>query len=196
MTYSASGGKLGEVDLYAQTWGYGSPTDTVAGYKVWAGSTWQPATMAHGSATVVFQLASGGRLKQFTYSGWLYGKAIGTYKPGTLTPYYTMTSTCVIPDYQYTVKFHDGYTQGDAGLIPADQQRVTFGSLIAAPTVIPTRTDYVFTGWKAFDYGYLGPNPAGMWDFSTDTMRDYDPLVLVAQWEPYCNPNLGCVLPG
>ena len=29
MTYSAKGGKAGEVDLYAETYGYTSPTDTV-----------------------------------------------------------------------------------------------------------------------------------------------------------------------
>ncbi|MBI2775841.1 MAG: InlB B-repeat-containing protein [Chloroflexi bacterium] len=190
MTYSAKGGKLGEVDLYAQTLGYTSPTDTVLGYDIWAGSTSQPATMVNGSATVAFQLAPGGRLKQFTYYGWLYGKAVGTYKPGTLTPYYTFRSTCVMPDFQYTVKFHDGYTEGAAGFIAADQQRVKFGQLIAEPAA-PTRNDYVFTGWLAYDYGWLGPNPTVAWDFSTDTMRDYDPLVLVAQWDPVC-PSLPC----
>ena len=194
MTYSASGGKLGEVDLYAQTWGYTSPSDTVAGYDIWAGSTWQPATMIHGTANLAFQLAPGGRLKRFTYDGWLYGKAPGVYKPGTQTPYYTFLSTCVIPDFQYTVKFHDGYTSGDAGFIPADQQRVTFGGLITEPTP-PTRPDYVFVGWWAQDYGYLDPNPNRAWDFSTDTMRDYDPLVMYAHWEPAC-PTQSCGVPG
>jgi len=193
MTYSAKGGKLGQVDLYAQTWGY-PPNDTTAGYKIWAGSTWQPATMVNGSADVVFQLAPGGRQKQFTYSGWLYGKAPGVYKPGTLTPYYTFLSTCVMPDFEYTVKFHDGYTSGDAGFIAAIQQRVKFGQLIAEPTP-PTRPDYVFTGWLAYDYGYLGPNPTVPWDFSTDRMRDYDPLVMYAQWAPAC-PTQSCGVPG
>ncbi len=194
MTYSAKGSKLGEVDLYAQTLGYTGPDDTTLGYDIWAGSTWQPANMVGGSATVVFQLAPGGRQKRFTYSAWLYGKAPGVYKPGTLTPYYTLLSTCVIPDYEYTVKFHDGYTSGDAGFILADQQRVRFGQLIAEPTP-PTRAGYAFTGWLAYDYGYLGPNPSTPWDFSTDTMRDYDPLVLVAQWAPVC-PSGGCGQPG
>jgi len=195
MTYTAKGSKAGQVDLYAQTLGYTSPTDTTLGYDIWAGSTWQPATMINGSADVVFQLAPGGRLKQFTYSGWLYGKAPGVYKPGTLSEYKTFTSTCVIPDYQYTVKFHDNYTQGDAGFYPALTQRRTFGSLLAEPPE-PTRTGYVFTGWKAYDYGYLGPNPTGMWNFSTDTMRDYDPLVLYAQWAEPCPPTGGCGDPG
>jgi len=183
MTYSAKGGKLGEVDLYAETLGYTSPTDTTLGYDIWAGSTWQPAAMVRGSADVVFQLAPGGRLKRFTYYGWLYGRDIGVYKDGTLTPYYTFLSTCVMPDYEYTVKFHDGYTTGDAGFIAANQQRVKFGGLIAEPTP-PTRSGYVFSGWLAYDYGYLGPNPAVAWDFSTDRMRDYDPLVMYAQWAP------------
>jgi hypothetical protein len=195
MTYSAKGGKAGEVDLYAETLGYTSPTDTVLGYDIWAGSTWQPATMVNGKADVAFQLAPGGRLKEFTYSGWLYARTPGVYKDGTLTPYYTFRSTCVIPDFLYTVKFHDGYTSGDAGYIAADQQRVTFGQLIAEPAQ-PTRPDYVFTGWKAYDYGYLGPNPAGFWNFSSDTMRDYDPLVMFAQWEPACPPTGGCGVPG
>ena len=194
MTYSAKGSKAGEVDLYAQTLGYTSPTDTTLGYDIWAGSTWQPAAMTNNSATVVFQLAPGGRQKQFTVYGWLYGKAPGVYKPGTQTPYYTFLSTCVIPDFEYTVKFYDGYTSGDAGFIAADQQRVKFGQLIAEPTA-PTRADYVFTGWLAYDYGYLGPNPAVAWNFSTDTMRDYDPLVMYAQWEPAC-PTGGCAEPG
>ena len=85
MTYSAKGGKQGEVDLYAQTLGYTSPTDTTLGYDIWAGSTWQPAAMVNGSANVVFQLAPGGRQKRFTYYGWLYGKAPGVYKDGTLS---------------------------------------------------------------------------------------------------------------
>ena len=194
MTYSAKGGKLGEVDLYAQTLGYTSPTDTILGYDIWAGSTWQPATMVRGTGDVAFQLAPGGRLKRFTYSGWLYGREIGTYKEGTLTPYYTFLSTCVIPDFQYTVKFHDGYTAGDAGFIAASQQRVRFGQLIAEPTP-PTRTGFVFTGWLAYDYGYIGPNPTSVWNFSTDTMRDYDPLVLYAQWATPC-PSGGCAEPG
>ena len=194
MTYSAKGGKSGEVDLYAQTLGYTSPTDTTLGYDIWAGSTWQPATMSNGSANVVFQLATGGRLKQFTYYGWLYGKAPGVYKDGTLTPYYTFRSTCVMPDFEYTVKFHDGYTSGDAGFIAADQQRVKFGQLISEPTP-PTRDGYDFAGWLAYDYGYLGPNPTVPWDFSTDRMRDYDPLVLYAQWAVPC-PSGGCGIPG
>ena len=194
MTYSAKGGKAGEVDLYAETLGYTSPTDTTLGYDIWAGSTWQPATMVSGSANVAFQLAPGGRQKRFTYSGWLYGRTPGTYKDGTLSPYYTFLSTCVMPDFQYTVKFHDGYTTGDAGFIPADQQRVTFGQLIAEPAA-PTRPDFVFTGWLAYDYGYLGPNPATAWNFSTDRMRDYDPLVMYAQWAPAC-PTLSCEVPG
>ncbi|HEY3334499.1 MAG TPA: InlB B-repeat-containing protein [Candidatus Limnocylindrales bacterium] len=194
MTYSAKGGKLGEVDLYAQTLGYTSPTDTTLGYDIWAGSTWQPATMVNGSTTVVFQLAPSGRQKRFTYYGWLYGRTPGTYKDGTLTPYYTFLSTCVMPDFQYTVKFHDGYTSGDAGFLPALQQARTFGQLLTEPTP-PSRTGYDFTGWLAYDYGYLGPNPARPWNFSTDTMRDYDPLVLYAQWSQIC-PSGGCVIPG
>lgn len=194
MTYTASGGKTGEVDLYAQTYGYTSPTDTVGGYDIWAGSTWQPVTMVNGSGSVVFPLAPGGRLKKFTYSAWLYGKAPGVYKKGTLTPYLTFMSTCVIPDFQYTVKFHDGFTQGDAGFLPALQQRHVFGDLLTEPTP-PTRDGYVFTGWLAYDYGYLGPNPTGAWDFSTDRMRDYDPLVLYAQWAVPC-PSGGCGIPG
>jgi uncharacterized repeat protein (TIGR02543 family) len=194
MTYSAKGGKQGEVDLYAQTLGYTSLDDTTLGYDIWAGSTWQPATMANGSANVVFQLAPGGRQKRFTYYGWLYGKAPGVYKDGTLTPYYTFLSTCVIPDYLYTVKFHDGYTSGDAGYLPALQQKHTFGELLAEPTP-PTRAGYDFAGWLAYDYGYLGPNPTTPWNFSTDRMRDYDPLVLVAQWTVAC-PSGGCADPG
>jgi uncharacterized repeat protein (TIGR02543 family) len=186
MTYSAKGGKLGEVDLYAETLGYTSPTDTTLGYDIWAGSTWQPASMVRGVGDVVFQLAPGGRQKRFTYYGWLYGRDIGVYKEGTLTPYYTFLSTCVIPDFLYTVKFHDGY----GGYIAADQQRVLFGQRITEPPE-PVRPDYVFTGWLAYDYGYLGPNPARPWDFSSDTMRDYDPLVLYAQWSPAC-PTLPC----
>ncbi|HEX5013290.1 MAG TPA: hypothetical protein VFV72_03950 [Candidatus Limnocylindrales bacterium] len=46
-----------EVDLTAQTYGCTSPTDTVPGYDVWAGSTWQPAATVSGSANVTFQLA-------------------------------------------------------------------------------------------------------------------------------------------
>jgi len=195
MTYSAKGGKAGEVDLYAQTLGYTSPDDTTLGYDIWAGSTWQPATMVSGSANVAFQLAPGGRQKRFTYSGWLYGKAPGVYKDGTLTPYYTFLSTCVIPDFQYTVKFHDGFTTGDAGYLPGLQQRRTFGQLLSEPTP-PTRTGYDFVGWYAYDYGYLGPNPNRAWDFSTDTMRDYDPLVLYAQWAVPCPPDGGCGVPG
>lgn len=191
MTYSAKGGKTGEVDLYAETYGYTSPTDTVGGYDIWAGSTWQPATMINGSATVTFPLATGGRLKEFTYSGWLYARTPGVYKDGTLTPYKTFMSTCVIPDYLYTVKFHDNYTQGDAGFYPALTQRRTFGSLLSEPPA-PTRTGFVFTGWKAYDYGYLGPSPDRAWDFATDTMRDYDPLVLYAQWAEPCPPTGGC----
>lgn len=190
MTYAAKGGKLGEVDMWAQTLGYTSPTDTVLGYDIWAGSTWAPATMVRGTADVTFQLAPGGRMKEFTYYGWLYGRAVGTYKPGTASPYYTFRSTCVIPDFQYTVKFHDGYTAGDAGFLPALQQRRTFGQLITEPTP-PTRSGYDFTGWLASDYGYLAPNPATAWDFATDTMRDYDPLVMYAQWAPTC-PSLAC----
>lgn len=184
MTYSAKGGKLGEVDMWAQTWGYTSPTDTVAGYDIWAGSTWAPATMVRGSADVVFQLAPGGRLKKFDYYGWLYTRNIGTYKDGTASPIYSFLSTCVMPDFQYTVKFHDGYTSGDAGYIPTYQQRVRFGQLITEPTA-PTRSGYGFLGWKGYDYGYLGPHPAsGFWNFSSDTMLDYDPLVMFAQWAP------------
>lgn len=194
MTYNAKGGKLGQVDLYAETLGYTSPTDTTLGYDIWAGSTWQPANMVRGSADVVFQLAPGGRQKRFTYSGWLYGRDIGVYKDGTLTPYYTFLSTCVMPEFEYTVKFHDGYSSGNAGFIAANQQRVRFGQLIAEPTP-PTRPDYVFAGWLAFDYGYLGPNPAVPWDFSSDRMRDYDPLVMFAQWAPAC-PTTTCGVPG
>jgi uncharacterized repeat protein (TIGR02543 family) len=194
MTYSAKGGKAGQVDLYAQTWGFTGPSDPIAGYDIWAGSATQPVTMSSGIGNVAFQLVPGGRQKRFTYSGWLYGKAPGVYKDGTLTPYYTFLSTCVMPDYQYTVRFHDGYTSGDAGYFPAYQQRRTFGQLITEPAP-PTRPDYVFTGWLAYDYGYLGPNPAGPWNFSTDTMRDYDPLVLFAQWAPAC-PTQSCGEPG
>ena len=194
MTYSAKGGKLGEVDLYAETLGYSSPTDTTLGYDIWAGSTSQPATMGRGSADVVFQLVPGGRQKRFTYYGWLYGRDIGTYKDGTLTPYLTFLSTCVMPDFQYTVKFHDGYTSGDAGFIAANQQRVRFGQLITEPAA-PVRTGHVFTGWLAYDYGYLGPNPTSLWNFSADTMRDYDPLVMYAQWDTDC-PTESCGVPG
>lgn len=195
MTYSAKGGKLGEVDMYAQTWGYGTPDDNVPGYEIWAGSTWAPANMVRGSANVSFQLAPGGRLKEFTYYGWLYGREIGTYKDGTLTPYYTFRSTCVVPDYLYTVKFHDGFTSGDAGFYPGYQQRLRFGQLLTEPTP-PTRSGYVFTGWVGMDYGYLGRHPAtGVWDFSTDTMTDYDPLVMYAQWEVAC-ASLSCADPG
>ena len=194
MTYSAKGSKTGEVDLYAQTYGYTSPTDTVGGYDIWAGQTWRPAAMVNNSATVTFQLATGGRLKKFTYYGWLYGKAPGVYKDGTLSPYYTFMSTCVIPDYQYTVKFHDGYTSGDAGYLAQLTQHHVFGDLLTEPTP-PTRPGYDFAGWLAYDYGYLGPNPATPWDFTSDRMRDYDPLVLVAQWSYIC-PSGGCVDPG
>lgn len=184
MTYSAKGGKLGEVDMWAQTWGYTSPTDTVGGYDIWAGSTWAPATMVRGSGDVVFQLAPGGRLKKFEYYGWLYTRDIGTYKDGTASPIYSFLSTCVMPDFEYTVKFHDNYTPGDAGFIPGYQQRVRFGQLITEPTA-PTRSGYDFAGWVGYDYGYLGPHPAsGVWDFSSDTMLDYDPLVMYAQWSP------------
>lgn len=182
MTYSAKGAKLAEVDMNAQTWGYTSPTDTSPGYDVWAGSTWAPVTLVRGSGDAVIQLTPGGRLKEFEYYGWAYARDIGTYKDGTLTPFYTFRSTCVMPDYEYTVKFHNGYTQGDAGFIPAYQQRVRFGQLIAEPAPL-TRAGYSFLGWTGWDYGYLGPHPStGVWDFSTDTMLDYDPLVMYAEW--------------
>ena len=71
---------------------------------------------------------------------------------------------------------------------------MTFGQLIAEPAA-PTRPDFVFTGWLAYDYGYLGPNPAIAWNFNTDRMRDYDPLVMYAQWAPAC-PTLSCEVPG
>jgi uncharacterized repeat protein (TIGR02543 family) len=194
MTYSAKGGKTGEVDLYAETLGYTSPTDTTLGYDIWAGSTSQPVTMVNGSGNVAFQLASGGRLKRFTYYGWLYGKAPGVYKDGTLSPYLTFLSTCVMPDFLYTVKFHDGYTSGDAGFIATDQQTRKFGQLIAEPPT-PTRPGYDFVGWFASDYGYLDPNPNRPWDFTSDRMRDYNPLVMYAHWAVTC-PSGGCVDPG
>ena len=184
MTYSAKGGKLGEVDLWARTWGYTSATDTVPGYDIWAGSTWAPATMVRGVGDVVLQLAPGGRLKKLEYYGWLYTRDIGTYKDGTATPIYSAMSTCVIADHEYTVKFRDGDSSGDAGFIPAYQQRVRFGELISEPTP-PTRSGYDFLGWVGEDYGYLGRHPSsGVWDFDTHTMLDYDPLVMYAQWAP------------
>ena len=182
MTYSATGGKLGEVDMWAQTWGFTSLADPTPGYDIWAGFTWQPANMVRGSADVVFQLAPGGHLKKFSYYGWLYTRDIGTYKNGTASPILTFLSTCVMPQFEYTVKFHDNYTSGDAGFLPAYQHRVRFGQLITEPAP-PTRSGYTFAGWRGYLYGYL-PYGSIPWNFGVDTMSDYDPLVMFAQWTP------------
>lgn len=180
VTYTATRGKFAQIDLWARTLGYTSPSDTSLGYDIWAGSEHRNGPIAGGTYTAAFQLAAGGRQKEFTTWGWAY-RIEGVTLDRTLSPTYSFRSTCVMPNFDYTVKFHDGYTSGDAGYISAYQQRVKFGQLITEPTP-PTRAGYGFTGWLAYDYGYLGPNPTSLWDFSTDRMRDYDPLVMYAQW--------------
>lgn len=192
VTYTGRG-KNAQVDMWARTWGFTSPTDPVAGYDIWAGSESRNGPMANGSYTATFELAPGGRQKEFTTWGWAY-RVEGVTLDRTLSPTYSFKTTCVFPNFLYTVKFHDGYTTGDAGFISSYTQRVRFGDLITEPTP-PTRSGYGFTGWLAYDYGYLGPNPTSVWNFSVDRMRDYDPLVMYAQWLPEC-PAEGCVVPG
>lgn len=181
VTYTATRGKLAQIDMWAQSWGYTSPTDTVAGYDIWAGSESRNGAISSGKYTAEFQLAAGGHLKEFTTWGWAY-RTEGVTLDRTLSPTYSFRTTCVFPTYEYTVKFHDGYTTGDSGFLPALQQRVRFGQLITEPTA-PTRNGYVFVGWLAYFQGYLGPNPtSGYWNFSSDPMTDFD-TVMVAQWE-------------
>jgi len=180
VTYTPKRGKYAQIDMWAQSWGYTSPTDTQAGYDIWAGSESRNGPISGGTYTAVFQLAAGGHLKQFTTWGWAY-RVEGVTLDGTVSPTVSFTSTCVFPNYDYTVRFHDGYTSGDAGFLPALQRTAKFGELIAEPTP-PTRPGYTFAGWKAYYQGYLGPHPeTGYWDFSTMTMTDFD-MVMYAQW--------------
>jgi uncharacterized repeat protein (TIGR02543 family) len=181
VTYTGRG-KNAQIDMWAQSWGYTTPTDTVAGYDIWAGSESRNGPMSSGSYTAVFQLADGGHLKQFTTWGWAY-RVEGVTLDKTISPTYSFNSVCVFPNYDYTVKFHDGYTTGDAGFLPALQQSVKFDQLITEPTP-PTRAGYIFAGWSAYYQGYLGPHPAsGYWDFASDKMTDFD-TVMYAQWTP------------
>jgi len=180
VTYTTKSGKFAEIDMWARSWGYTSPADTVAGYDIWAGSESRNGPMARGSYTAVFQLAAGGHLKEFTTWGWAY-RVEGVTLDRTLSPTYSFTSTCVFPNYDYTVKFHDGYTSGDAGFLSALQRTAKFGELITEPTP-PTRDGYTFAGWSAYFQGYLGPHPtSGYWNFSSDTMTDFD-TVMFARW--------------
>ncbi len=179
VTYTGRG-KNAQIDMWARTLGYTSPTDTILGYDIWAGSESRNGPMASGSYTAVFQLAAGGHLKEFTTWGWAY-RVEGVTLDRTLSPTYSFRTTCVFPNFEYTVKFNDGYT-GDAGFLPALQQRAKFRELIAEPTP-PTRSGYTFAGWRGYLYGYL-PYGSIPWDFSSDTMSDYDPLILYAQWTP------------
>ena len=180
VTYTAGGRKSAEIDMTAASYGYTSPTDAVGGFDIWAGSESKFGPMVNGSFTAVFQLVPGGFLKKFEAYGWQY-RVEGVYLKGTASPYVSIMAPCTFANYEYTVRFHDGYTSGDAGLLPALQRTAKFGQLITEPTP-PTRTGFTFAGWRAYPRGYLGPYPAtGYWDFTTMTMAD-DHTVMSAQW--------------